>query len=153
MVADGGEGVTKLAALRDGVVDSVGGQQRKIQRLGDGDGGAIAGFFFALKMALQFDINILGTEDSDNLIDLAASFVDAALLQSGCQWAFRAAGEADEALGMLLKFFGEDCALAFFGAQLHFGDQAAEVLIAGAGGDQEGKSEFTTEARRHGGIL
>ena len=80
MVADGGEGVTQLAALRDGVADSVGGQQRKMQRLGDGDGGSIAGFLFTLEMALQFDIDIFGTEDSDELIDLATSFVDAALL-------------------------------------------------------------------------
>ena len=52
MVADGGEGVTKFASLRDGVADSVSGQQGKVQRTGDSDGGAVAGFFFALEMAL-----------------------------------------------------------------------------------------------------
>ena len=97
MVADGGEGVAQLAALRDGVADAVGGEQRKMQRVGDVDGGAVAGFLFAMEMALQFDVDIVGTEDSDELIDLATSFVDAALLQSRCEWAFVAAGEADEA--------------------------------------------------------
>ena len=46
---------------------------------------------------------------------------------------------------MRFEFVFESCALAFFRAQLHFGDQAAEVLIAGAGGDEEGQAEFTSE--------
>ena len=52
VVADGGECVTKLATLGGGVADSVSGKQRKVQRTGNGDGSAIAGFFFALEMTL-----------------------------------------------------------------------------------------------------
>ena len=52
MIADGGEGITKLATLRDGIADSVSSEQRKIQRTGDIKGGAIARFFFALEVTL-----------------------------------------------------------------------------------------------------
>ena len=58
-------------ALASGVADSVGGEQRKIQRAGDVDGGAVAGFFFALEVALQFDVDVTAAEDADELIDLA----------------------------------------------------------------------------------
>ena len=141
MVADGGEGVAQFASFGSGVADAVGGEQRKMQRAGDVDGGAVAGFFFAMEVALQFDVDIFGAEDADELIDLAASFVDAALLQGCGERAFVAAGEADQAFGVFFEFLCADCAFAFLGAQLHFGDQAAEVLVAGAGGDEEGKTE------------
>ena len=72
---------------------------------------------------------------------MSSRFVHAALLQGCRQWALVPAGEADQAFGVLLEFLGADCAFSFFGAQLHFGDKAAEVLIAGAGGDQEWKAE------------
>ncbi len=54
-----------------------------MQRVGDIDGGAVAGFFFAMEMALQFNVDVFLSEDGDELSDLAAGFVDAALLQ-GC---------------------------------------------------------------------
>src|SRR6266851_1462816 len=44
-------------------------------------------------------------------------------------------------MGVLFEFFFLDCTLAFLGAQLHLGDQAAEVLVAGASGDEKGKAE------------
>jgi hypothetical protein len=44
-------------------------------------------------------------------------------------------------LGVFFQFFVADRTFAFFRAQLHFGNQAAEILIAGARGDQEGKTE------------
>ena len=101
MVADGGESIAKFASFGSGVADSVGGEQRKIQRAGDGDRGAVAGFFFALEMALQFDVDVLGSENADELIDLAEGFVDAAVLQGRGEGAFVASGEADEAWGVL----------------------------------------------------
>ena len=141
MVADGGEGVAQFAALRDGVADSVGGEQREMQRLSDVDGGAVAGFFFALEMALQFDVDILGSEDADELIDLARASSMPPCCKGRGEWALVAAGQADEACGMFFEFLREDCAFAFFCAQLHFGDQAAEILIAGAGSDEERKAK------------
>ncbi len=100
VVADGGEGVAQFAGFGGGVADSVGGEQRKIQRAGDVDCGAVAGFFFALEMALQFDVDVIAAENADELIDLASSFVDAAVLQGCGEGAFGSAGEADEALGV-----------------------------------------------------
>ena len=144
VMANRGEGITQFAGLGGGVADAVGGEQREIERARDVDGGVVAGFFFALEMALQFDVDIFVAEDSDESIDLAVGFFDAALLQGRGQRAFGAAGEADQAVGVLFEFFGADCAFAFFGAQLHFGDQAAEILIAGARGDEEGKAECRT---------
>jgi hypothetical protein len=56
-------------------------------------------------------------------------------------------------VGVLFQLFFTDCAFAFFRAQLHFGDQTAEILIARAGGNEQRQAEFTTETLRHGGIL
>ena len=74
------------------------------------------------------------------------------MLQGCGERAFVAAGEADESFGVLFEFLCGDGAFAFFGAQFHFGDQAAEILVAGAGATRKRKAEFTTEALRHGGI-
>ena len=58
MVADRGEGVAEFASFGNGIVDAVGGEQRKIERAGEIDRGAVAGFFFAMEMALQFDVDV-----------------------------------------------------------------------------------------------
>src|SRR5258708_40283949 len=100
-----------------------------------------------MEVALQFDVDVFVSENADQSVDLTASFIDAALLQGSGQRAFRAAGEADEAFGMLFEFLWSDCAFAFFGAQLHFGDQAAEVLVAGARGDEEGGAKGIADCR------
>ena len=142
VMTDRGESITKLASFGGGVADTVSGEQRKMERAGNVDCGAVAGFFFALEMALQFDVDVAGAEDGYELINLAASFIEAASLQGGCEWAFGTAGEADETMGVFFEFFLADGTFAFLGAQLHFGNQAAEVLVAGAGGDQEGETEW-----------
>ena len=147
MVPNRGECIAEFAGFSSGVADAVGGEQRKIQRAGDVDGSAVAGFFFALEMALQFDVDVFVSEDGDESIDLATSFIDAALLYGCGQRPFCTAGEADQAIGMLFEFFDADCAFAFFGAQLHFGDEAAEILVAGAGGDEERKAEGIVDCR------
>src|SRR5580692_6856045 len=139
-MANRGESVAEFASFGSGVADSVGGQQRKIQRTRDIDRRAIAGFFFALEMTLQFNVDVAGAKDSYQLIDDSPRFVDATLPQRSGQRAFRAAGEADESGSVLLQFVGTDRALAFLRAQLHLGDQAAKILVAGARGDEERKT-------------
>ena len=101
-MADGGKGVAQFAGFGSGVADSVRGQHRKIQRACDVDRNAVAGFFLALKMTLQFDIDIFGPENADELIDLAEGFVDASVLQGCGERTFGAPGEADQALGVFL---------------------------------------------------
>jgi len=120
--------------------------------VGEIDGGTVAGFFFAMEVALQFDVDILGAENADELIELVFGFVASALVQCCGERAFVAAGEADESFGVLFEFLRGDGAFAFLHAQLHFGDQAAEILVAGAGSDEERNAKFTTEALSRGGI-
>ena len=107
-----------------------------MERAGEVDGEAVAGFFFAVEVALEFDVNILGAEDGDELIDLFSGFLCAALLQGCCEWAFVTAGEANQAFGVFFEFLCRDGAFTFLGAQLHFGDEAAEVLVTGTGLNQ-----------------
>jgi hypothetical protein len=85
-----------------------------------------------MEMALQFDVDVARAEDSDQAIELVAGCCRTALVEGCGERAFVASSEADESFGVLLQFFLRDGALAFPGAQLHFGDQAAEILIAGA---------------------
>ncbi len=141
-MADGGERVAEFAIFRGGVAHAIGREQRKIERPGNCDGSAVASFFFPMEMALQLDIHIAAAKNSNQLLDLLAGFFDAAMLQSGGQRPVRAAGQANEAVGMLFQFFLLDCALTFLRAQLHFGDQSAEILIAGAGGNEKRKAEL-----------
>src|ERR1700722_16745404 len=152
-MADGGESVQKFAIFRGSVANAVGGQKRKIQRARNCDGCAVASFFFPMEMALELYIHVAATKQPNQLLDLLAGFIDAPMLQGGCEWTVRTAGQADKAMGVLFQLFFTDCAFAFFRAQLHFGDQTAEVLIARAGGNEQRQAEFTTETWRPGGIL
>ena len=54
-----------------------------MERSGEVDGDAVAGFLFAVEMALQFDIDVLGAEDAEESIDLTARFFRTALVE-GC---------------------------------------------------------------------
>ncbi len=104
VIADRGEGIAEFAGFGDGIVDAVGGEQREMERAGEVDGEAVAGFFFAMEVALEFDVDILGAEDGDELIDLLPGFICAALLEGCGEWAFVAAGEADESFGVFFEF-------------------------------------------------
>src|SRR5260370_35822770 len=75
------------------------------------------------------------------MLDLSQGFFHAALAQCGRKWSFGASGKADKARGVIFQFFFLDRAFAFFSAQLHLGNQPAEILIASAGSDQERKAE------------
>ena len=137
---------SQVRGLWRGVVDSVGCEKRKLQRASDVDGDAVAGFFFPLEMALEFDIDILRAENADQVGELSAGLVRATLGQGSGKRAFVAAGQQDQAWGMFFEFLCCDRAFAFFGAQLHFCDQATQVLVPGTGGDEERETEFTTGA-------
>src|SRR5258708_33679247 len=75
------------------------------------------------------------------MLDLSQGFFHAALAQCGRKWSFSASGKADKARGVIFQFFFLDRAFAFFSAQLHLGNQPAEILIASAGSDEERKAE------------
>ena len=58
------------------------------------------------------------------------------------------AGETDQSGCMLLQFFFADSAFTLLlCAQFHFCDQATEILVAGAGRDQQGKAERIADFR------
>ena len=105
------------------------------------DGGAVARFFFALEVPLEFDVDIVVAEDADESIDCAAGFVDAALCRAAASGPSSPPVRQIRPSACSCEFFARDCAFAFFGAQLHFGDQVAEILVAGAGGDEKRKAE------------
>ena len=68
-MADGGECVAEFAIVRGGVADSVGSEQRKVERSCDCDGGAVANFFVTVEMALQFDVDIFTSKQIAQLPD------------------------------------------------------------------------------------
>src|SRR5215831_10002487 len=83
VIADRGEGVCEFSGLGDGIVHAIRGQQREMECLSQTDCNAIAGFFLAMEVTLEFDMHILRAEDSDKLIDGGACFVRATLFK-GC---------------------------------------------------------------------
>ncbi len=64
LVFEAGEDVEDFAARFGGVGDAVGGDERKVERAGEIDGGLVAGFFGAIVMALEFDVYVFVAEDS-----------------------------------------------------------------------------------------
>ena len=142
VVADGGEDVAEFALLRRGVADAVGREQGKIEIAGDLYGDAVACFFLAMQVTLEFHVNVVATEDADETVDGAMGFFRAAFLQRSGEGAFVATGQADESGSVLFEFVFEDGAFFFSGgAKLHARDESAEILVAGARGNEERKTE------------
>ena len=74
-------------------------------------------------MPLQLDVRAIAAEDADEAIEQAADAEPARVER-------RAAGQRDEAGGGAVEIVERQRALAFRRAQLHAGDQAAEIAIA-----------------------
>ena len=139
MVADAGEDVEHLALFGVRIADAVGGDERKMERAREFDGSLVAGFFGAIVVALKFDKNIVGTEDTESCSSMRARLPRRRRCASACaKRTVFAASEADESVGILCEFFrtGEGTAVLRH-AEFHLRDEAAEVLVAGAGGDEE----------------
>jgi len=141
MVANRGEHIAKFTLARGRLADSIGGQQREMQGAGDFDGSSVAGFLLAMKMTLQFHINIAVAKNAGQAFHRAPRFFHAALRQGSGEQTIIAAGETNESIGMLLQFAFTDGALTFLRAQLHLRNQTAKILISGAGRDEERKAE------------
>ncbi len=140
LVMQAGEDVQHLALHTGGVADAVGGDQRKLHAAREFHGGLIARFFVAVEMALQFDVNVVASEDARQAIQ---SFGRVAVFQAACERAFVATSEADQPFGELSEVLerggGPFAGLRDFGAraQFHARDEAAEILIAFARFDQQ----------------
>src|SRR5882724_7349485 len=91
-----------------------------------------------MKMPLQFDINIALTKNSRQTFHRTPRFFDATMSQGSSQEAVIAAGEANESVSVFSQFFFMNRSFLFpRGTQLHFGDEAAEILVAGARGNKK----------------
>src|SRR2546421_12827592 len=93
-------------------------------------------------MPLQFDINIAPTKNFRQTFNRALRLFDPTMSQSDSQGAVIAASEAYEPGSVFSQFFFVNRPIFFpRRTQLHFGDQAAEVLVAGARGNKKRKTE------------
>jgi hypothetical protein len=139
VVADGGEEVEDFAVAGLGVADAVGGDDGELERAGEAEGGLVAGFFFALVVALELDVDVVRAVEAGELFEEGAGGGFAAGGEGGGERAFIAAGEADESFGILGEVVVGGCAFGLSGlAHFEMGDELAEILIAGAGGAEEG---------------
>ena len=91
-----------------------------MQRAGDFDGGAVARFLLAMKMALQFHIDVAVAKDAGQAFDRAPRFFHAATGQRASERAVIAAGEADQPGGMFLQLILADSAFAFLSRAASF---------------------------------
>ncbi len=101
MVADGSENVAQFPLTSGGAADAVSGQQGKLQRTGNLDGGAIACLLLTMKMALQFHVNVAAAKDVRQALDPAARFFPSPVIEGTRQWAAVAvACETDQPIRM-----------------------------------------------------
>src|SRR5580704_7436072 len=80
VIADSSKCVPEFAIFRSGITNAVRSQQRQIERAGNRDSGTVASFFFTMKMALQFDVDVAAAKNSNQMFDLLACSLDAAVL-------------------------------------------------------------------------
>ena len=118
-VADAGEHVEQFALRGSRVGHSVSGHQRNAEPPRAFDNHPVARFFLAVVMALDLGVDVAASEDIEQ--PLAGM-----------------ARDADQAAREFGELVERGRAFAFFGAQLHAGNQAAEVLIAFAGFSKQG---------------
>ncbi len=113
MVADAGEDVEQLALRGNGVSGRVGCDDADAEPAGALDQRLVLRFFLAMVVALDLGVETMAAED-----------IEQALIG--------VAGEADQPVREFGKFRGRGRPFALGRAQLHAGDQAAEVLVSGA---------------------
>jgi hypothetical protein len=105
-----------------------------------------------MQVALEFDVHIVAAEDANEAVDDTPCLGGPTFLECGSERTFVATGQANEPGSVLLEFVLEDGTFFFsLRTQLHASDELAEILVSGAGRNEERKFEFTTETRRHGG--
>jgi len=99
----------------------------------------VAEFLVAELVTLEFYIYIVAAVEGDELFEEGAGCGFASVGEGCGERAFVAAGEADEAFGILGKVVEGSGAFGFGGlAHFELGDELAEILVAGAGGAEEG---------------
>src|SRR5262245_9087236 len=146
-MAQRGENVAEFAFLFGGIRHAIGREDGKLQSMGYFDGDTVAGFFFAVKMPLQFDVNILASEDFDQAKNRSKCFPRTAARERRGKRAIICTCKADKSRGVLFQLIFKNCTFFFRGAQFHFCDQATKVLIASAVLDEEREAKIPAGAR------
>jgi hypothetical protein len=145
-VAECGENIAQWTIVRGGITDAVRGQQRQVKGASDFHGNAVPCFFFAVIVALQFNVYIVAAKDADKSISDTACFGRASFLYRSCKWAFVAACHANEPAGIVLQFMLENGSFFFaLRAKFHTRDELAEILVSGAGSDEQRKAEVAVK--------
>src|SRR5882672_8210904 len=112
--------------------------------MGNFDCSAVACFLVTMKMPLQFDINISITKTLGQTFNRASRFFHSTISQGGSYGAVVAASQANKSASVFSQLFLANRTFLFpRRAQLHFGDQAAEILVAGARGDKKRKAKIS----------
>ena len=132
-MAQAGEHIEQLSLSRLRIADSVGRDQRRSQSARQLDHRLIADLFGAMKMTLQFEIDVLLPEDALQALHSAARQIPrqrTILVAGQANQTFRKLGQLILCHGGFLPGLG-----VLRRAQLHARDQAAQVLITRAAGD------------------
>src|SRR5258708_10058913 len=89
--------IEHLAVVCRGVADSIGGEDRQLQRLCDSDCRLIAPLLLTFTVTLDFDVNAVSSENPYQPFDRLAACLLTAAYQRGGQRAFVTTREADQA--------------------------------------------------------
>lgn len=144
VVSEAGEDVEGGAGGGSGVEDAVGGEEREGGGGGEVDEGAVDAILAAPAMALDLDEEVVGAKGGLEAFDDFGGW-NGTTGQGATEWAFLVAGERDEAFGVGGELGPEDPAFALGGTEVGGGEQVAEVLVTGAGGDEDGEDGFVVE--------
>ena len=104
VMAQAGEDVEYLARIARGMTHTVGGEKGKLEFPGQIDGSMIDGFFVAIEMALQFDVDIAVAENVHESLECLPCFGEPAAAEGRGERAVFAAGQEDEAIGEFFEF-------------------------------------------------
>src|SRR5882724_4268846 len=145
VVANTGQHIGKLTTRGAGVTHAVSDKQREPEPTRHFNHRLIARLFFTIEMALKFGVDVAPAEYARKLFGRRDRFIQTAASERVRERSIISAGQTTQSFGMLGQLiqargdFARLCMLRR--AKLHQSDQAAEVLIARAVLDQQGKSE------------
>ena len=146
MIADAGEHIGDLSLRARRVTNAIRGQQREFQTPRNFDDRMIARFLCAIEMTLQLGINILTTKDFNQLFCGSFCFSVSSVVQSFRNRSIVITSQANQSFCIFSQFIRRHRAFPRLymlrHAQLHQGDQPAEILIARAITDEKRKRDY-----------
>ena len=129
MVPDAREHVEEMPVLAADEPRGVGGEQREAVALCLRPEPVVPGLLAAVEMALELGVDVEAAVDADQPVEKGARPVDVAAGEAPGHRPLLAAGETDEAAGVLGEVAEGRRPLALGRAHLDPGDEPAEVLV------------------------